>query len=88
MRKTLFAMLAALPLMSLAAEEFVVKDMRVEGLQRIAEGTVFNYLPINVGDTIDSVKVAEAIRAIYEQDLFDDIESVLSAFGESGAFGP
>tara|TARA_B110000483_G_scaffold235102_1_gene306126 strand:- start:2458 stop:4833 length:2376 start_codon:yes stop_codon:yes gene_type:complete len=74
MRKTLFAMLAALPLMSLAAEDFVVKDMRVEGLQRIAEGTVFNYLPINVGDTIDSVKIAEAIRAIYEQDLFDDIE--------------
>ncbi|MDG2107377.1 MAG: outer membrane protein assembly factor BamA [Woeseiaceae bacterium] len=74
MRKTLFAILVALPFMSIAAEKFVVKDMRVEGLQRISEGTVFNYLPINVGDTLDSTRISEAIRAIYEQDLFDDIE--------------
>ncbi|MCH9693710.1 MAG: outer membrane protein assembly factor BamA, partial [Gammaproteobacteria bacterium] len=74
MRKTLFALLLLLPLTTLAASEFVVKDMRVEGLQRISEGTVFNYLPINVGDTVDSVRVGEAIRALYGQDLFDDIE--------------
>jgi outer membrane protein insertion porin family len=53
---------------------FVVRDMRVEGLQRISEGTVFNYLPINVGDTIDAVRIQEAIRALYDQALFDDIE--------------
>ena len=53
MRKTLFALLLIVPLMSLAAEPFVVRDMRVEGLQRISEGTVFNYLPINIGDTLD-----------------------------------
>ena len=63
-----------LPLMSVAADEFVVKDLRVEGLQRISEGTVFNYLPINVGDRIDHVRIGEAIRALYGQDLFDDIE--------------
>jgi outer membrane protein insertion porin family len=62
------------PLFVLAQESFVVKDMRVEGLQRISEGTVFNYLPINVGDTIDSVRIQEAIRALYQQALFDDIE--------------
>ncbi len=56
------------------AAEFVVRDMRVEGLQRISEGTVFNYLPINIGDTIDDVRVGEAIRALYGQNLFDDIE--------------
>jgi outer membrane protein insertion porin family len=56
------------------AEEFVVRDMRVEGLQRISEGTVFNYLPINVGDTIDEIRIQEAIRALYTQKLFDDIE--------------
>lgn len=56
------------------AEEFVVGDMRVEGLQRIAEGTVFNYLPINVGDTVDEIRIQEAIRALYNQGLFDDIE--------------
>ena len=74
MRKTLFALLVLLPLTSMAAGNFVVKDMRVEGLQRISEGTVFNYLPINIGDTIDSVRIGEAIRALYGQDLFDDIE--------------
>jgi outer membrane protein insertion porin family len=57
------------------ADEFVVRDMRVEGLQRISEGTVFNYLPINVGDTIDDVRIREAIRALYTQSLFDDIEA-------------
>jgi outer membrane protein insertion porin family len=63
-----------LPFSSMAAGDFVVKDMRVEGLQRISEGTVFNYLPINIGDRVDSIRISEAIRALYGQDLFDDIE--------------
>jgi outer membrane protein insertion porin family len=63
-----------LPFSSMAAGDFVVKDMRVEGLQRISEGTVFNYLPINIGDRVDNIRIAEAIRALYGQDLFDDIE--------------
>ncbi len=62
------------PLTVFAQGTFVVRDMRVEGLQRISEGTVFNYLPINVGDTIDPVRIQEAIRALYDQALFDDIE--------------
>jgi len=74
MRKTVLALLALLPLSSLAAGNFVVKDMRVEGLQRISEGTVFNYLPINIGDEIDGVRIGEAMRALYGQDLFDNIE--------------
>ena len=78
-RPTILALLAALTLlptivMAQADDAFVVKDMRVEGLQRISEGTVFNYLPINIGDTIDSVRVGEAVRALYGQNLFDDIE--------------
>ena len=56
------------------ADEFTVGDMRVEGLQRISEGTVFNYLPINVGDRVDDLRIQEAIRALYDQKLFDDIE--------------
>lgn len=63
-----------LPVFASAQSSFVVRDMRVEGLQRISEGTVFNYLPINVGDTIDNVRIQEAIRALYDQALFDDIE--------------
>ena len=74
MRHTLFALLVMLPFSSMAAGDFVVKDMRVEGLQRISEGTVFNYLPINIGDRVDNIRIAEAIRALYGQDLFDDIE--------------
>ncbi len=63
-----------LPVSSMAASDFDVKDMRVEGLQRISEGTVFNYLPINIGDPVDSIRIGEAVRALYGQDLFDDIE--------------
>ena len=63
-----------LPFSAFAQEEFVVRDMRVEGLQRIAEGTVFNYLPINVGDRVDNIRIQESIRALYGQGLFDDIE--------------
>ncbi|MEE3235885.1 MAG: outer membrane protein assembly factor BamA, partial [Pseudomonadota bacterium] len=54
--------------------DFVVRDMRVEGLQRISEGTVFNYLPINIGDTLDQIRIQEAVRSLYSQSLFDDIE--------------
>ena len=73
-RLTFFALLVMLPFSSMAASDFVVKDMRVEGLQRISEGTVFNYLPINIGDTVDGIRIGEAVRALYGQDLFDDIE--------------
>ncbi len=73
-------LLAVIALFSLSypisglAEEFTVRDMRVEGLQRISEGTVFNYLPINVGDKVDEIRIQEAVRALYTQKLFDDIE--------------
>ncbi|MGI9232709.1 MAG: outer membrane protein assembly factor BamA [Woeseiaceae bacterium] len=74
MRNTLFALLLIFPASVIAAGEFVVRDMRVEGLQRISEGTVFNYLPINIGDTVDGNRIGEAIRALYGQNLFDNIE--------------
>ncbi len=68
------ACLAIAPALAALDEPFTVRDMRVEGLQRISEGTVFNYLPINIGDEVDGVRVREAIRSLYEQSLFDDIE--------------
>ncbi|MEO8224785.1 MAG: POTRA domain-containing protein, partial [Gammaproteobacteria bacterium] len=52
----------------------VVKGIRVEGLQRIAEGTVFNYLPVNIGDRIDENRIREAIRAVYGTGFFRDVE--------------
>ncbi len=57
-----------------AADPFVVRDMRVQGLQRIAEGTVFNYLPISIGDTVDDTRIEEAVRAVYGTGLFRDVE--------------
>jgi outer membrane protein insertion porin family len=72
-RLSIVAACILLPLAALA-EDFVVRDMRVEGLQRISEGTVFNYLPINIGDTVDDIRIQEAIRALYLQGLFEDVE--------------
>jgi len=73
-RLKLVTLCLLLPLSALAQDDFVVRDMRVEGLQRISEGTVFNYLPINIGDQIDKIRVQEAIKTLYAQGLFDDIE--------------
>ena len=71
---TIAILLMAFPSYAEDLQEFVVRDMRVQGLQRISEGTVFNYLPINIGDTVDTVRIQEAIRALYGQGLFSDIE--------------
>jgi outer membrane protein insertion porin family len=57
-----------------ARDGFVVGDIRVEGLQRISEGTVFNYLPVNIGDTLDRRRSAEAVRSLYGTGFFRDVE--------------
>ena len=57
-----------------SGQEFVVGDIRIEGLQRISEGTVYNYLPINIGDRLDKRRVAEALRALYDTKFFRDVE--------------
>lgn len=56
-----------------AVEPFVVTDIRLEGLQRISAGTVFNYLPIKVGETLDEARSAEAIRALFKTGFFKDV---------------
>jgi outer membrane protein insertion porin family len=66
------AQLAPAPTRS--SEAFVVGDIRIEGLQRISEGTVYNYLPINIGDQLDERRVAEALRALYNTKFFRDVE--------------
>ena len=53
---------------------FTVGDIRIEGLQRISEGTVFNYLPVNIGDRLDSQRIGEAMRALYTTGFFRDVE--------------
>ena len=56
-----------------AAEPFVARDIRVEGLQRIAAGTVFNYLPIKIGDTVTERDTQEALRALFKTGFFRDV---------------
>ena len=57
-----------------AQETFTVGDIRIEGLQRISEGTVFNYLPVNIGDHLDGARIGEAMRALYATGFFRDVE--------------
>ncbi|GBE10658.1 outer membrane protein assembly factor BamA precursor [bacterium BMS3Bbin12] len=52
---------------------FVVKDIRVEGLKRISQGTVFNYLPLKIGDRMDDMRSAEVIRALFKTGFFKDV---------------
>ncbi|WP_435626545.1 outer membrane protein assembly factor BamA [Candidatus Ferrigenium straubiae] len=56
-----------------AIEPFTVKDIRVEGVQRTEAGTVFSYLPVKVGDTMDDQQAAAAIRALYATGFFKDV---------------
>lgn len=56
-----------------AVQEFVIEDIRVEGLQRITPGTVFNYLPMKVGDTFDDSRSGEAVRALFKTGFFKDV---------------
>ena len=56
-----------------SASAFTVSDIRVDGLQRIGAGTVFTYLPIERGDTVDSTRIGEAMRALYKTGFFEDI---------------
>jgi outer membrane protein insertion porin family len=54
--------------------DFTVGEIQVEGLQRISEGTVFNYLPVNIGDRMDAQRVEESLRALYATGFFKDVE--------------
>ena len=70
------ALASALSLPALAQTAlapFTVSDIRIDGLQRIGAGTVFTYLPIERGDTLDQGKAAEALRALYKTGFFEDV---------------
>ena len=68
------AVAAALALQPAYAEEdFVVRDIRVEGIQRTEAGTVFSYLPVKVGDRMTDEKTAAAIKALYATGFFKDV---------------
>jgi len=69
----LVLLLGCISVNALAFDAFIVKDIRVEGLQRISAGTVFNYLPIKIGSEINSRATAKAIRALFKTGFFRDV---------------
>jgi outer membrane protein insertion porin family len=79
MRKRIRAVLAcclvaaALGARAQSFQSFVVKDIRVEGLQRTEAGTVFSYLPVKVGETMTEEKAQQALRALFATGFFKDV---------------
>ncbi|HEY5897475.1 MAG TPA: outer membrane protein assembly factor BamA [Burkholderiales bacterium] len=78
-RRSVAAVLAALALVAASAAQaqsfqpFTIKDIRVEGLQRTEPGTVFSYLPVKVGETLNEEKAQAALRALYATGFFKDV---------------
>ena len=67
-------LLLAVMAQGLAAQEFIIEDIRVEGLQRLTPGTVFNYLPLEVGDAFTPEVSSEAVSALFKTGFFDDVQ--------------
>ena len=71
--KTLPLLIAMAATQAQAFEPFQVKDIRVEGIQRTEAGTVFSYLPVKVGDTLNPDRAAAALKALYATGFFKDV---------------
>ena len=56
-----------------AEAPFVVKDIRVEGIQRTEAGTVFSYLPVKVGEVMTEEKTTAAVKALHATGFFKDV---------------
>ncbi len=69
----LLVVAAAVSYSACAFEPFVVKDIRIEGIQRTEAGTIFSYMPVKVGETMTDEKAAQAIRALYATGFFKDV---------------
>ncbi|MCJ9709466.1 outer membrane protein assembly factor BamA, partial [Bordetella hinzii] len=63
-----------LPALAYAFDPFVVRDIRVEGIQRTDAGTVFGYLPVKVGEKFTEADATEAIRRLYGTGFFSDVQ--------------
>ena len=57
-----------------AFDEFLVNDIRIIGLQRVSTGSIFNVIPISVGDNIDLRKSKDITRSLFSTEQFDDIQ--------------
>jgi outer membrane protein insertion porin family len=59
---------------AVAAQGFIVSDIRLEGLEKITDGTLLNYLPVKEGDPLDDKQVIYAIRELYKTGFFADVQ--------------
>ncbi|MBX7229095.1 MAG: outer membrane protein assembly factor BamA [Burkholderiaceae bacterium] len=74
MSRLLYVLIAAcFAAPAFAVSPFVIRDIRVEGIQRTEPGTIFSYLPIRVGDTFTDDAASQAIRALYATGFFKDV---------------
>src|SRR5690554_5780776 len=73
-RLLLPAVISALIISEAHAAPFTVSDIRVNGLQRVSAGSVFGALPLNVGESVDDRRLAEATRSLFKTGFFEDIQ--------------
>ena len=72
--KILIVLMALISFTFVEAEDlFIVKDIRIEGLQKISEGALLNYLPVNIGDELDDIRIKESLRSVYSSGFFKNI---------------
>ena len=57
-----------------AFDEFLISDIRIIGLQRVSTGSIFNVIPISVGDKIDARKSRDIVKSLFSTEQFDDIQ--------------
>ncbi len=62
-----------IPTIAIAVDQFQIEDIRLEGLERIAAGTVFNYLPLKAGDKFDDKTSEQALKSLFKTGFFNDI---------------
>ncbi|WP_430459726.1 outer membrane protein assembly factor BamA [Thalassolituus sp. LLYu03] len=74
MRSLFFALVLGLGSSFAVADSFVVEDIRLEGLQRVSAGTVFEAFPVNVGDEVDNDRLVTASRRLFKSGLFNDVQ--------------
>ncbi len=75
MKNIKFIFLSLLLTLNLQAfDEFLVSDIRIIGLQRVSTGSIFNVIPISVGDRIDTRKSNDIVRSLFSTEQFDDIQ--------------
>ena len=74
--KKIFLIIISLSFINLASafDDFVINDIRIVGLQRVSTGSIFNVIPVSVGDRVDNRKVGDITRALFATEQFDDIQ--------------